>query len=208
MTQEELNEQLINAARTGNKSIVAEMLALGADVNTVLTEDNYVYTDESEDIKVFLGATSLMFSCAYGYPEIIQILLDHDADINIQDRSGWTALMYATWNESYPEIGIYIKKLLKAGADPNIQDKFNNWTALMNLAIWSGDTDLMETLVEAGADINAKNNDGQTALDILKNEYPEKHSQWISSMVRQVKRETLRQEDTAHAGRCEPDFDI
>lgn len=208
MTQEELNEQLINAARTGNKSIVAEMLALGADVNTVLTEDNYVYTEEDADIKVFLGATSLMFSCAYGYPEIIQILLDHDADINIQDRSGWTALMYATWNESYPEIGIYIKKLLKAGADPNIQDKFNNWTALMNLAIWSGDTDLMETLVEAGADINAKNNDGQTALDILKNEYPEKHSQWISSMVRQVKRETLRKEDTAHAGRCEPDFDI
>ena len=213
MTQEELNEQLINAARTGKKSIVAEMLASGADVNTVLTkdnynEDNYNDTDESEDIKVFLGATSLMFSCAYGYPEIIQILLDHDADINIQDRSGWTALMYATWNESYPEIGIYIKKLLKAGADPNIQDKFNNWTALMNLAIWSGDTDLMETLVEAGADINAKNNDGQTALDILKNEHPEKYDKWIQGTLVKAKKKTLKREDSTRNHRSTPDFNI
>ena len=56
MTQEELNEQLINAARTGNKSIVAEMLALGADVNTVLTKDNYNDTDESENNSNFAGS--------------------------------------------------------------------------------------------------------------------------------------------------------
>ena len=59
-----------------------------------------------------------------------------------------------------------------------------------------------------GADINAKNNDGQTALDILKNEYPEKYDKWIQGPLVKAKKKTLKREDSTRNHRSIPDFNI
>ena len=48
----------------------------------------------------------------------MELLLEHDADPNIQDNEGLTALMYACKHSSVEAVEL----LLKYGADPNIKD--------------------------------------------------------------------------------------
>ena len=66
-----------------------------------------------------------MLACDAGHVEIVDLLLRHDASVNKLDRDGRTALMNAVGydpdrhkEERKLEI---IKRLLQAGADPNIR---------------------------------------------------------------------------------------
>ena len=62
-----------------------------------------------------------------GTENIVKMLLDKSADVNIQDNKGYTALMYATRHSTSTE---NIKMLLDKSADVNIQDN-KGYTALM-----------------------------------------------------------------------------
>ena len=55
-----------------------------------------------------------------------------------------------------------------ARADMSIQDK-DGETALM-VAAGKGRIDAVKALIEAGADVNAKNSEGKTALDVAKSD--------------------------------------
>ena len=35
------------------------------------------------------GATSIMYAAERGHVKVVHLLLDHDADVIIQDRDGW-----------------------------------------------------------------------------------------------------------------------
>jgi Ankyrin repeats (3 copies) len=65
-----INEELIVAARKSNVEAVKTLLAKGADVNA----------------KTEYGATPLFFACDRGNIEIVKLLLDAGADVNITDR--------------------------------------------------------------------------------------------------------------------------
>ena len=85
-------------------------------------------------------------------------LIDAGADVNIKDKDGSTALMWASDN-GHTET---VKLLIDAGADVNIKNKYGR-TALM----WASRCNRKETvklLIDAGADVNAKDEDGWTAL--------------------------------------------
>lgn len=58
-----------------------------------------------------------------------------------------------------------LKQLLGKGVDPNARDPRNGTTALI-LAAFLGRVDIAKILLIAGADMNAKNNDGATALSV------------------------------------------
>ena len=55
--------------------------------------------------------------------------------------------------------------LLKAGADINAQDRYNNMTPLMYAAWLNQNPELVTTLLDAGADPKAKSSIGKTAFD-------------------------------------------
>lgn len=114
-------------------------------------------------------------------------LLEAGADINAKGEYGWTALMYAS-RLGHIET---VKLLLEAGADPNAKDE-NGYTALISVAEdakkfgyrhipneygeltlkWvpvKGHrlidyTEIVKLLLEFGADPNAENRFGYTAL--------------------------------------------
>ena len=90
---------------------------------------------------------------------LIESLIDDQAvDINIQDQSGKTPLMYAS-QKSTPDI---VSFLIKKGADVNLKT-FNNVTAL-HYAARGSNSEVVKVLIENNADINAQDFSGFTPL--------------------------------------------
>jgi ankyrin repeat protein len=87
-------------------------------------------------------------------------LLSAGADVNERDESyGSTPLLMACSYEGYTDM---VKLLLAHGADPNIQDKVYGSTALIAAAGVS--KEVVELLLEHGADIAIKRFDGTSAF--------------------------------------------
>jgi len=96
----------------------------------------------------------------------LEKLLKRGEPVDDADASGWTALMYASYLEYYlsgHKDGDPIKLLLDAHADPN-RASLHGDTALM-FAAYRGT--LLQPLLAHGANINAHNADGVTALMLL-----------------------------------------
>ena len=72
-----------------------------------------------------------------------------------------TPLMVAVMKGSLP----IVELLLGAGCNPNQQD-YSGTTALM--LIWDCDLEITRALINAGADVQLRNKDGETALDIAR----------------------------------------
>ena len=89
-----------------------------------------------------------------------------DADLNIIDNDGNTALIMASAN-GHDHI---VDLLLNAGADPNLKDDDGN-TPLI-IASQEGHTEIVKLLLDSGADPNLKDDAGNTPLiEALVEEY-------------------------------------
>lgn len=91
--------------------------------------------------------------------EIVRLLLDRGADPNSANKYGNTALAKAALTNNMEAVRL----LLERGANPNAKSKTEDETALM----WAAEkrfTDIVEALLGAGADLNAKSAKGKTAL--------------------------------------------
>jgi ankyrin repeat protein len=90
--------------------------------------------------------------------EIVQMLFDHGADVNLRKKTGSTALFVALQNRFYKIASL----LLEKGSDISLQD-YNGWNCLMH-ACYCGDHKATQLILETGVDLNQKNHDGLNAL--------------------------------------------
>ena len=104
------------------------------------------------------GAYSLHDAASKNAHEAVEVLLKQGADINAQDKHGWTPLHHAAWNNAAATAEV----LLKQSADIHATNK-NGWTPLHWGAL-NNAADTAEVLLKNGADVNAKNKDGDTPL--------------------------------------------
>ena len=95
-------------------------------------------------------------------------------DLNAQDSSGWTALMYAA-KKGDTEV---VRLLLDAEADPYIENECSE-TALL-LAISTPCPMVVKEFIDAGIDLNQPNSEGNSALDfaLYHNE-----SEYVTEMI-------------------------
>ena len=105
-----------------------------------------------------------MCAASSGHTEIVKLLLERGADVNITNHYSCTVLVSAS-NEGNAEI---VKLLLAHGADVNIRNRSNR-TALM-CAASSGHTEIVKLLLEHGADVNMKDSWNSTAFDLADRE--------------------------------------
>ncbi len=104
------------------------------------------------------GFTPLHLASGKGHIEIVEFLLNHGADIELEIFNGVTPLMLAAQyvtNET-------IKTLLEHGAKVNHKDKHGR-TALHDAAMYRG-KEIMNLLISYGADVNARDEHQSTPL--------------------------------------------
>jgi ankyrin repeat protein len=93
-------------------------------------------------------------------PQFIEILMQANADPNIKNKYGETALMIAVNKKATSIICI----LLRNQVNLDIQDSFGN-TALM-IAVKNGDKEIIKVLLDNGANLDIKNKFDDTAIMI------------------------------------------
>lgn len=105
------------------------------------------------------GLTLLHYAAVIGRKDMVEWLLDHNADVNARDNNGLTPLHYAAaiGLKEIPEL------LLAHKADVNAKD--NNGLTPLHYAANFGRQEVPELLLASKADANAKDHNGLTPLD-------------------------------------------
>ena len=131
------------AASEGHAAVVRRLLQEGPEINSIC--DNYNHND-------YDNRGALHYAAEKDDVEILNLLLDAGADVNLKSRFGRTAIRVAACHGHIAAV----RKLLQAGADVNISDDFRR-TPLMDAA-GKGWIEVVDCLLEAGAnpDIEAE----------------------------------------------------
>ena len=138
-------------------------------IKKYLTINIYKYKNEI-NYQNEKGWTALMMACVnsnnYSNNEIVKLLLENGADLNLKDVYGNTALMLSCINSNTSSNIETVKLLLENGADINLKNDLE-YTALMLSCMNSNNGSNIETfklLLDYEANINLKNINGYTAL--------------------------------------------
>ncbi len=125
---------LLRAVQAGDREMVDLILSKGADVNA----------------KDKRGRTMQHDAAAYGHQEVAELLIAKGADVNARDNNGSTPMDSALANDR-----VALAKMLAAkGAE----------VSTLADAARIGDLARVKAFLERGADINAEDNKGRTAL--------------------------------------------
>ena len=135
---------LMKACYTGNIDAINILLNAGANLHI---SDNY-------------GDTWLHHA-AFGdcTKDVFQTIIDHGADVNATDKNNKTALVIACDKCNEGAINV----LLNAGADPNISDD-DGFASLQTAVYGDCSIEILQAVLDHGADVNATNKHNQTAL--------------------------------------------
>ncbi|CAG0890334.1 unnamed protein product [Cyprideis torosa] len=131
-------------SRKGHRAVVLLLLGWGAEV----------------DCRQEGGYTALHWACAEGHVYVARDLVAHGADVNAKDRSDATPLIGAS-NGGHVETVEFLVR--EAKADLEGRENISGWTALAHAA-QEGHTHVMEILLAAGAEVDARGSDGLTPL--------------------------------------------
>lgn len=101
--------------------------------------------------------SALIISVYTGNVKIVEMLINHGADINYKDKTGMNSLMFACFLGKHDLIN-----LLAIESTLNSKDNFG-YTPLM-FACNAGKYECVEMLINLKAEINAKDNDNSTAI--------------------------------------------
>ena len=146
---------LMSAAEKGNLEIVAALLEHGAEIDRVDEPDQY---DRRRRGRESGGKTALRKAVEGGHTEVIDLLLAKGATPIVIDSD----LFYDACDNGDLAIVQYAVK----GKQIDINAKNSKGHTGLHLASERGKLDVVECLVEAGADLEAKSSSGRTALRV------------------------------------------
>lgn len=148
MSNKELNNIMISAARIGALGIIKAALKAGADVNA--RED-----DET-------SVTPLLAAVNEGQTHTVKFLLEHGADAKSMYWGG-RSLLY--WAAQFGRVKI-AKMLLEHGVDINVREMDDDTFRLsaLHVAAAAGHVDFVKFLLDNGADVNIKDKFGEIPL--------------------------------------------
>lgn len=141
-----MSQELFAAAQSGDTAQIKTLLEAGAD---------HAAVDEA-------GETALMHAAHAGHVAAVQLLIAAGADVNAKSPQGWTALAKAAYNSETERGYVEVIEVLHAAGASLDERIFFGITPLM-LAAGGGDAQVVEWLINTGADVLAANEGGRTA---------------------------------------------
>jgi ankyrin repeat protein len=139
---------MVVAAVSQNSDVIDSIIGLGADINAANK----------------MGFTPLMFAAAYNTPEMVQYILNQGADPLVISLTGdVNTLHIAAYLNPNPDI---IDVLIDAGLAIE-EPMLNGDTALLLASEENTNIEVVERLVEFGADVSVFNADGVTPLGFI-----------------------------------------
>ena len=146
-TDKQNASSLTIACDIGDEDAINVLLKAGADANNA----DLVY------------GNSCLYSATLGgcSKETLQAMIDHGADVNGTIKNGVTALTAACSKGNINAINV----LLKAGADPKIAHG-QGYTCLHTAVLKSCSKEILQTIIDHGADVNSTDKDNVSALTI------------------------------------------
>lgn len=132
-------EDMEAALIRGESNSAIELIKRGMDVNTV---------DRA-------GNTLLVQAIQRDMTSLVEFLIKNRARLNTRNQNGETALSIAAFSGKLP----YVKLLVEAGAEVN----FYGWAPLA-YAAFNGHSEVVGYLLKHGAEVDAKTENGTTAL--------------------------------------------
>lgn len=147
---------LFLAAYCGHEDIVRHLVSRGVNVN--VTGYTIKINENSEDSLRSTGDTALQIAAYKHNQVIVEILLEHGADVNLQSGDYGNPLQVA----AYSGDKAVVETLLQHGADVNLQGG-KHGTAL-NAAAGAGNKAIVEILLKGGAEKSLVGGDYGTAL--------------------------------------------
>ncbi|KAI9322737.1 Glycerophosphoryl diester phosphodiesterase family-domain-containing protein [Dichotomocladium elegans] len=100
-------------------------------------------------------------ACKVSSIGLLTLLIDKGASVDTVDENGETALLIAVRNRFLEGVRILINR---GHADVNLAEKINGWTPLI-VAAMEGSVDIVQLLLDGGADRTYKDNDGWRAYE-------------------------------------------
>ena len=186
--------------------LVQEFIGEGADFSIGRTQNALdiatLMKSEAKLIEAFIAEkgidapvgwerkTLLIHASERKQTEVVELIIEKGAKLNINDTYGETALMCAA-RDGHTEI---VKLLLDNGADINIKSRYGR-TALI-MAVRGGYKEIVKLLLDNKADLNIKNYYGKTALEIAER----KGHQEILDILRAAQNEQVVEEKTTPQG--------
>ncbi|KAL7894282.1 ankyrin repeat-containing domain protein, partial [Trichoderma sp. TUCIM 5745] len=134
----EFGTALMAACCSGQFELVRLLVDRGADVNA----------------KTGNHATALIAACCSGQLELLRLLIDRGADVNAKTTQGQTALIIACSRESNESTRSMVELLLEKGAEVNAESEIGNTPLTLACIRRDGDVELVELLLENGANIS------------------------------------------------------
>ena len=149
---EEIHKELRLAAKEGNVDTIISLLSsFQANVN---------YQGYRK------GMTPLHWAAVKGHKDVVLLLLDRGADLNIACEAGATPL-YDAAHEGHIDV---VRLFLDRGADPNLANLIG--VTALHWAVHKGHKELALLLLQKGADPNMATNQGQTPLALVQGAFP------------------------------------
>ncbi|MFC1781833.1 ankyrin repeat domain-containing protein [Planctomycetota bacterium] len=137
---------LHQAALTNDVRLADLLIAKGVDVNVTSAG--------------FGSGTPLSYASIRGNKDVIELLVDKNADINDTSDRGQTPLFKAVTNGQEDVVEFLITK----GADTNVKNSAS--TTALHIAARNGNIEIVKLLIAGGADVNVKNAQDFTPLYI------------------------------------------
>ena len=141
--------RLYYACYVGLLAPAQDLIDKGADVNAKGGYYNYA-----------LSAAS-----AGGHREIVELLLDKGADVNVEEGGGYSNALSAASAGGHREV---VKLLLDKGADVNKEGGGSFYGNALSAASAGGHREVVELLLDKGADVNAQGGYYSNALEAAK----------------------------------------
>jgi ankyrin repeat protein len=156
-------QQLITACDNGDFPGVRRSVSGGANV----------------DFQGQFGQTPASYCCITGHPEILQYLLEQDANADLANKDGWAPLHYSAFYDKQECVTVLLAHGVAVDAIT-----VGGTTALW-FASCNGYLPIVQLLVRGGADFERAYNRGQTPIDVARKysrpevvRYLEAESKW------------------------------